>query len=72
MNDELLTESLPPIRVSPELRRRLEVIVRKRPGKRSDHMRFAVEQYVAAAEAQMQAEAVDSEARRLLMAERAA
>lgn len=46
MNDQRLTEQLPPIRVSPALKFKLLAMIRNRPGKLSDHVRFAVERYV--------------------------
>jgi len=39
-------------RCTPELKRRLESVTMRRPGDVSDHIRYAVEQYVAAAEAE--------------------
>lgn len=45
-----MTETLR-ARCTPELKRRLELVTLRRPGDVSDHIRFAIEQYVIAEEA---------------------
>jgi Arc/MetJ-type ribon-helix-helix transcriptional regulator len=53
MIDEKLTERLPVVRITPTLKQRLEQVVSgRRLGDMSDHIRFAVETYVASIEAQ--------------------
>lgn len=53
MNQEYYTERLPVVRVTPSLKERLERIAAGGVSPRlADHIRYAVEQYVTAAEAE--------------------
>ncbi len=51
MQDEYLTERLPVVRVTPAFKERLERVTTASINRRlSDHIRYALEQYVAMAE----------------------
>ena len=51
MQDEYLTERLPVVRVTPAFKERLERVTTASINRRlSDHIRYALEQYVAQAE----------------------
>ena len=51
MQDEYLTERLPVVRVTPAFKERLERVTTVSINRRlSDHIRYALEQYVAMAE----------------------
>jgi predicted DNA-binding protein len=51
MDDNTMTETIR-ARCTPELKQRLEALTRQRAGDISDHIRFAIETYVASIEAQ--------------------
>lgn len=50
MEDQNTMTEILRARCTPELKRRLESVMMRRPGDVSDHIRYAVEQYVIAEE----------------------
>lgn len=56
LDDKMMTEYLPVVRITPSLKQRLEVVIAGAGAttRVSDHIRFAVEQYVSAEEAKRQ------------------